>query len=1008
MVYTLHPKILVKSLLLSMFLCWAFIGFAQKDIIHFENIGREDGLAQSTITGITQGSEGFMWFGTAEGLHRYDGYDFKIFKHDIRQDNSLSNNHITCIYEDTKGRLWVGTFTGDLNEFDKRTHTFKKYVIRDKNNEANKYQVNCIGEDDAGRMLIGLDGGGMVVANIDKKIWKVYNQSNSLLPNDYVNSFSKEASDLGYWVGTQHGAVLFKDHAFKKFSSLDLFENQFITDMLHKGSKVYITTNGQGLQVWDTELDVVTAIPLPKIRGANLMNFIEEDRNGLFWIGTLGGGLLNYDGNEFTSYKNNTFDGRTLIGDEVTIGFMDREGILWFGCRNGISKFDQNLKLFNLFRNFVYNGKPANNIIYSIYQSKDGIIWLGTLGNGLASFDPKTEELVVYPVLKYKDVETRAVRAIFEDSKGRLWIGSRDEGLFLFDRTKKTFKHFATTADKIKSNTIRSIYEDKNGVLWLGTRWGLVSFYPEEEVFKVSTNKYLNNNAIYQIIGDEEKDELLLVTFKYGLQIYNQRTQQFTIMRHDVDSNSPSANALMCIEKLKKDVYMIGTYGGGINIFDRNKTEFKAITSKDGLPNDVVYGILAENDSIYWLSTNDGLVRYNLNATTFRRFDLKHYLQGLEYNEGAYWKARDGTFYFGGNDGFNYFKPKNIYIQSRPPDVVFTGFKKLDQEVVLEEDINSIKSISLSYNEDLISFEFSGLTYSNSSENTYQYQLEGYDENWINSGKRRTAYYTRLSPGSYVFKVRAANHTGEWSLVPKTILVTVTPPYWQTWWFRSLVGIGMLLLIALIIFLRTRAISQSYKHRMVDLELKALRSQMNPHFIFNSLNSIQYYVLNNEPKAAYKYLTKFSVLMRMILQNSSVSYITLNAENEWLTTYLDLEKLRMENELNYEILIDENLDVQDVLIPSMLIQPYVENSILHGLLPKEKNRNLSIRFNKKGKMLQCIIEDDGIGQEASRIMNSQRTKKHKSQGIKLTGERLNMLTQDMSEKPDFQIVDLFN
>jgi len=320
--------------------------------------------------------------------------------------------------------------------------------------------------------------------------------------------------------------------------------------------------------------------------------------------------------------------------------------------------------------------------------------------------------------------------------------------------------------------------------------------------------------------------------------------------------------------------------------------------------------------------------------------------------------------------------------------------------------INYQDEINISHNENLISFGFSALSYSNAEENRYQYKLDGFDNEWIDAGARREAFYTHLSPGSYTFRVRAANHLRQWSTNDKVVNIIVAPPYWQTWWFRSIIGLLILGIIGLIVWLRTRSIATSYKHKMVDLELKALRSQMNPHFIFNSLNSIQYFVLKNEPKEAYTYLTKFSSLMRMILQNSRVKYITLQEEYDWLYTYLDLEKLRMENELDYNIEIEEGLDPDHLYVPSMLVQPYVENAILHGLLPKTKGRKLRIQFSQHRDQIRCTIEDNGIGRKKSAELNASRTKKHKSQGIKVTSERLEVLTRDLSETPEFFILDL--
>lgn len=996
--------------LLLLWLCASSVLFAQKDIAHFENIGRVDGLAQSTITGILQGSDGFMWFATAEGLHRYDGYDLKIFKHELADTQSLAYNHITSIYEDHEGYIWVGMYTGQLDRFDKKTHRFKHYNFFDREGNPNQYQINCIREDEAHNLLVGTDGGGMSVYNREANKWQIFTEQNSILPSNYIKSFTDEANDLGIWIGTIRGIVLYHQNKFKTFRSLEAFSNQWVNDMLHHGTKLYIVTNGQGLQIWDTKTDEVVPIPSPRVRGANFTTFVMKDGLGNLWIGTDGAGLLKFTGDRFVTYSHNPYNYQSIVGDEITVGYQDTDGILWFGGRVGVSKYDPKLKLFNLFNTFLKDGKPTNNNIYSIYESSDSTIWIGTLGGGFATFNPTTEALEVFPVVKDGEVETKSVRSFYEDRNKNLWIGTRDEGLFSFDRQTKKFTHYPAQKPEINIKTISHIMEDSDGTMWLATRWGLASFDRDSLKYTVYQTGYLTNNPIYQIVEDVKRKELILVTFRTGLHIFNKENRQSElVLQHDKnDSTSPSTNSMMCIERMNADSFIIGTYSGGLNIFDRSKMEFTSITSKKGLPNDVIYGILKADDDTYWLSSNNGLIEYKWKTTTFKSYDLSHYLQDLEFNEGAYWKAKDGTMYFGGQKGFNYFKPATFKPSAKPPKVVFTSFKTANKEVELAVDINYQQELRIKHDENLISFGFSALAYSNAHANRYQYMLEGFDNDWIDAGVRREAFYTHLSPGTYVFKVRAANHLGVWSDEDKSLKIIVDPPYWQTWWFRSIMALLLLGIIGLIVWLRTRSISNSYKHKMVDLELKALRSQMNPHFIFNSLNSIQYFVLKNEPKEAYNYLTKFSSLMRMILQNSRVKYITLQEEYDWLFTYLDLEKLRMENQLDYEIHIDEALDPNHLFVPSMLIQPYVENAIIHGLLPKNEERKLKVQFSKHRDQLKCVIEDNGIGRTKSAELNANRTKKHKSQGIKVTSERLEVLTRDMDETPEFFILDLFD
>jgi len=303
---------------------------AQEEVLHFFNITRSDGLAQATVNQIIEGKNGFMWFATAEGLHRYDGYGFKIYKHHLRDSLSLSSNHIQAICEDGNGNIWVGTEPGDLNRFDKATGHVERLLIIDQEGQPNRYPINCLTIDRDGSLMVGLDGGGIVVYHPKTKVQKHFHSSNSNLTNNYVKSFNKEINGLGVWVGAAQGLSLFQEGQFKTFSSLKFFDNQFVSDVLHIKDRVYITTSGQGLKIWDTKTDEVLSVKTPNFRGARFLNFVEKDDEGKVWVGTRGGGLLKLNDLDFKRYKNTPFNRQSLVGDNVKCAFRDSRGMMWF------------------------------------------------------------------------------------------------------------------------------------------------------------------------------------------------------------------------------------------------------------------------------------------------------------------------------------------------------------------------------------------------------------------------------------------------------------------------------------------------------------------------------------------------------------------------------------------------------------------------------------------------------------------------------------------------------
>jgi ligand-binding sensor domain-containing protein len=982
---------------------------AQKHLIQFENITIDDGLAQSTITDLLQDKNGFMWFATAEGLHRYDGYSFKIFKSEQGNEHSLSDNYLTALAQDKIGNIYIGANNGSLCKLDIATGQFIR-LNNNWNGGNNFYPINHLNIDANNQIWIATEGGGAILIDSSGKVLRLLNNQNNTLANNYIRKTVLLTNRT--LVCTQNGLIALDNH-FKPqiVSELDSFHLQFVTDVLAiNNNQYYVSTMGQGLYLWDTNKKIVTKIELPRMRGSRHLEFLLQDDDKDLWIGTSNGGLLRIIDNQVYTYSNNPLISSSLVGDDVNGGIIDRNGNIWFGTISGISKFDKSLRSFGLFKEFTFNGEVLNNNVYSIYEDKRQNLWLGTLTGGLMRYNVKADSIdQYYPYIKVGKVETKAVRCIYEDNQGHLWIGTRDQGLFELDRDKKQFiQHTGKPGHTITHPVIRAIFEDSKNRLWIGTGNGLNLYNTvtqEFTPFRGDPNSP-SNNQIYDIKEDPASGKILAVAFRGGLQVIEANLKSIKNYRHNNTNKGPSSDNVMCILNMGKGKFMLGTYGGGISIFDIKADTFGFITEQNGLVNNVVYGILPGLKDEYWLSTNRGICKINLDKNTFKSFGLNHYIQSYEYNEGAFCKTHNGLLFFGGIKGINYFDPEKLKLLNKPYNVVLISFRLMDKSGSIEKDITHSTQLEIPYNANLISFDFAALGYSNLKEIKYAYKLEGYDKDWIECGNRRTAYYTRLSPGNYTFKVKVFDNTGEWQKEGKSIKIHVPPPFWLSTWFLVLMVLVAIAIIARIIQIRTKIISKRFKQRQVELELSALRSQMNPHFIFNSLNSIQYYILQKEPKAAYTYLTKFSTLMRMILQNSRQRFISLTAEKEWLLLYLELEKLRMENELDYSIFIADEINANGIMVPTMLVQPYVENAIIHGLLPKEKDRQLKIRFSIANNLLHVEIEDNGIGRIESEILNAKRNKKHSSSGMKITQERLEILGFEHGTSPKLEIRDL--
>ncbi len=1006
---------LTRAILFSLLLFFGQISQAQKDLIRFQNITIDNGLAQGSITGIVHGNDGYIWIATADGLHRYDGYNFKIYRNDPQNKHSLPDNYISCLFEDSRGNLVIGLFSGEVCILNKNSSTFKELKINQGQNLETADPVTCINEDGKGNYLIGYDGGGLVKYDTAKHQSKTFKTGLSAeLRSNTIKCIIKDNYTGNFWVGTSMGLCEYNANmeSITQFKTASKLDSQSITTVLTpEPDKIFIGTYGQGLYQYIRGGDSAVRLKLPKSKGTRFISFLKKTPNrNEIWIGTLGG-IYKWEGQSITLYTNNPLNPESLVDNNTQTASIDKFGSLWIGTINGLSRFDRRLKLFNLFREFRWKDTLINNNVYCIYEDPSKTIWMGTLSAGIIKFNPETEEITAWPVIKTQGIETRMARTIYKDRSGQLWIGSRDKGLFKFFPEQNRFEAInGAKGYEISSITIRSIYEDSDGNLWIGTANGLNKYDRKTNHFEVyrAVKESPNNNSIYQIGESNDGRFLYLACFRGGFQIFNKSEKTFKLFSTNLPTkNNIGKSYAMCFEMLDKDSVMVGTYGGGLCVINLKTGKSRSITEKQGLANNSVYGILRQGD-VFWLSTNRGLSSFDIKNHTIRNFGLKNYIQSNEYNEGAYCKTSDGTFYFGGVNGFNFFKPSNFPSGNETYKTEITGIKKGDAEVPFLMDKKGDRYIQLNYNDNLISFEFATLNFISTNANQYAYKLEGFDDNWIKAGNRTVAYYTKLSPGKYTFRVKALSADSSAVSSEAAIRIVIEPPFWQTWWFYSFIVLIIIGIVYLVIKWRTSVINKNYSHKLAELELKALRSQMNPHFIFNSLNSIQYFILKKEPKDAYNYLTKFSSLMRMILQNSKHKSISLKAEHDWLKTYLELENLRMENTLDFSITIDKNLHPDRIYVPTMVLQPYVENAIIHGLLPKEGNHKLTIEILAEGQNLKCIITDNGIGRTSSHELNKTRLKHHESTAMNLTKDRLAILNIETGNGVGPNVIDMFD
>ena len=977
------------QILITLFFLLALTKSQGQDLIRFQNLTVSDGLTMGTITAFQKDKFGYIWIATAEGLHRFDGKHFRVFKHKDRDDNSLSDSYIRCLLA-VDDKLYIGNNSGVIDVLNLNDYSFK-HLRPTSVDPKFDYPISVLSQFE-GSILIGTEGGGL---------WYHNSQNNTISPYKldekrftFVNDI--KTSGESFYLSSERYLYQCSFKDCKKILETDEL-NIAAFDFLNED---IILGTSYGLLKWNSENGFEKIELPPRKRRVYSISDILVDGNN-FWVSSMGG-LLHYVDGQYHFYEHDPIRPFSLVNNQINTIYKDDEGIIWLGTLAGVSRYAPKLKKFGLLQYFDYQNVNYNNNVYYIYSSSDGFTYLGTLTGGLIKLNAQHQIEDVYPIIKDGAIETKAVRAMFEDSKGNCWIGTRDEGLFLFDKAARKFKHIkGSQGFEISSKIIRCIYEDSENRLWIGTQQGLNLYNIEENKFYsfVAEPEIVANNSIYQITEDPKTKQLIIASFRGGLQFFNPNSKRFISLKyHKDDSTSISNNNVMCLEWMNEDTLLIGTYGGGLNIIDVRSKKALHINEDNGLINNAVYGIIYQGDGKIWLSTNNGVVLYNLYLNTFTNFKPVHYLQNTEFNEGAFERSANGYYYFGGVSGFNYFKPEAIVYDTLAPKLRITDIRG-------DYQISENGTINLSFINSRLELDFMALYYVNPQGVQYKYKLEGYDHDWVVPLHSNTASYPRLSPGTYTFTVVAQDEFGKWVSTSDELKVYVKPPFWQMWWFILLL-IGVVAGAVFLLFrYRTREIEKAYKHQLVDSELRALRSQMNPHFIFNSLNSIQYFILKKQPQEAYTYLSKFASLMRKILQNSRLKYISIKDEVEWLELYLEMEKLRMDNNLEYTIDYEGVEDIEGTYIPTMLIQPYVENGIIHGLLSKENDRQIAIKFTKKEDHIVCIVHDNGIGRDAARVLNEKRTRKHDSAGMALTKTRLKILSEGKGDF-DVQIEDL--
>lgn len=809
----------------------------------FEHLSLDEGLSNSTVTAIVQDQNSFMWFGTQDGLNRFDGYEFVTYRHIPIDNQSLSSSQITALLIDRDGILWIGTRRG-LNRYLPAQDAFQTYR---------------------------------------------HQQGDRLsLSNDHVLSLYQDRAGT-LWVGTMDGLNAY-DPEMDTFSSfqhdegrVDSLINNNVQSIVEDREGTLWVGTFDGLDAFDQDSGTFTHYQFDPIDRFSLTNSniqsLLVDSQGILWVGTLGGGLNRWipEFRQFESYQYDSGMPQSLSDNRIWTMFEDPSGVLWIGTERGLNAFDPQRERFQRYLNEPLDPQSlSNHVIFSIFEDRTGVLWIGTEAGGLNKHDVFSKR---FTHLRHDPddpfgLPDNNIKSVFVDQEGVAWIGTERglTGMQLGTRRMLQYRHDPVNPFSISSNVVSAVIKDQNNVLWAGTPSGLNRLNERIGTFSKYTPQPSNPFSISSLeisVLYLDQDGVLWVGTRNGLNRFDDKVDRFTRYYPAGEDAVDLSNHISALLEDSRGTLWVGTSGGGLYQFDRFQEVFfrnfkpdaeqddslssASITSlletsngtlwigtleglnrldrptgtfsrffvNDGLPNDVIHALLEDQLGRIWISTNQGLARYDPETETFRSFGPRDGAQSYQFTR-ARAVTPDGRLIFGGVNGLNIFDPNQITDNLYAPPVVLTSLTQAGEPIDLGQAYADIDSISLQWPDNFFEFEFSGLHYAQPENNQYAYFLDGFDREWNLIGNRRFGRYTNLPAGDYTLYLKAANYDGLWNSEPAILQVTMVPPFWDTRPFQF--GLASFLLMAAFAGYRLRLRSVEARSRELEHEVE-LRTQ---------------------------------------------------------------------------------------------------------------------------------------------------------------------------------------
>lgn len=837
---------MLNSLILRLYSCLCICvlwttqcAYAQQQKVNFTSLTSKDGLSSNVVTAILKDRYGIMWFATEDGLNKFDGTSFTTYRHNPTDTTSLPTNEVVALHEDPSGKLWIGTNGGSICWFDRQKDVFRRLPAH-KGFDRKSNVVRAITSDYRGHLWISNVNGLSV---LDPQTGKLTNiPANASSPGSLTSKTVLclfEDSKRRLWIGSDDGLFRYNRsgknfihyvHAPGDPSSLAGHAARSITED-HRG-EIWVATDG-GLSKLLPDGKRFQNFRHKEGSGSissNDIYAVAADAGGKLWLGTEEGvNVLDTRSGKIDIYRPDSRNIYSLAGKSVRYVYIDDLGTHWISTfKGGINKSDNNLNLFNLKRSnpFDERGLSASNVT-SFAETAKGDLFIGTDGGGLNQFDRRTG------LFKHINLQTNgngstsklAILALELAKDNRLWVGTYVNGLYSLDLLTGRTEHYVKGGAGLINNNVFCLMEDSKGNLWVGTNGDGVSIYnPTTKTFKTlhkstaaTGGLRLPTNGYIRALEEDNKGSIWIGSHGSGLAVFNPTSQSFKLFNK---SNSRLPNdVVLCITRDRSQNIWVGTRGG-LSRFNKNTGQFTSYSEKDGLSNAVVYEIIEDVNGLLWVSTNSGISSFNPGTGKFTNYDTYNGVQNSNFNSGAGLRSSDGELFFGGQDGFNHFNPANLKTNTNIPSVLITGLR-VDNKMItpaegsaIDEHISVAKDIQLDYSQNF-SLDFVALSYITPQQYRYSYQLEGFDKGWNNVGSMRTASYTNLDPGDYVFKVRATDRDGNKVGKVTSIKVHVKPPFWLTIYAYILYVVAA---AGILMYLRYRGIQELKRKFRIEQE----------------------------------------------------------------------------------------------------------------------------------------------------------------------------------------------